>query len=46
MLYILDYENHGVMQLHKENQCEVWVLQVILRGEKNLSHGDSSHFMV
>lgn len=48
MLYILENtENHGVMQLYKENECEVfWGKKGILGGEKNLSHGDSSHYMV
>lgn len=48
MLYILEnMENHGVMQLYKEDQCDCWGLgEDNLRGEPNLSHGDYSHYVV
>lgn len=49
MLYVLEnMENHGAMQLDGEDWCEVfWGEKDTLGGEKkNLSHGDSSRYMV
>lgn len=47
MLYILEnMENHGVMQLDQEGQCDLGVGEDILRGETDLSHGDYSHYVV
>lgn len=52
MLYILEnMENHGVMQRYQwcdARKTNVTFLQGkdILMGEKNLSHGDYSHYMV
>lgn len=39
-------ENHGVMQLDKEDHVIFGGGEDILRGETNLSHGDYSHYVV